>query len=150
MVARSALGTLRGLPSTAATLAVDAWFYERGIKQPSVAWRIDVTLDNELRPTREFAEAIDTRFQLFMRHDEWGVYFCHAGRVSRLRVTDLVRPELRDDHHLANGTPPLRRIGTLIRELETRHCLQLRRSNAEIMTTVPETEPIVRAWISAF
>jgi hypothetical protein len=146
--ARIALGTPRGLSATAGTLAVGAWLYERGIPQPSVAWQIDITLDHGPRATPRFAEAIDTRFQLFIRHDEWGIYFCHGGRVSRLRVTDLVRPELRDDHNLASSTPPLRRIGTLVRQLEIRYGVHLLRSTAEIATTVPETEPIVRAWLA--
>ena len=146
--ARVALGTPRGLPSTAATLAVGAWLYERGIPLPSVAWRIDVTLDHGSR-AREFAEAVDTRFQLFMRNDEWGIYFAHAGRVSRLRVTDLVRPELRDDHNLASTTPPLRRVATLVRQLETRYGVQLLGSDAAITTTLPETEPIVRSWLAS-
>jgi hypothetical protein len=136
------------LSSTAGTLAVGAWLYERGIPQPPVAWQIDITLDHEPCTTRPFAEAVDTRFRLFIRQDEWGIYFCHAGRVSRLRVTDLVRPELRDDHNLASSAPPLRRIGTLVRQLEIRYGVHLLRSTAEITTTVPETEPIVRAWLA--
>jgi hypothetical protein len=128
-------------------LAVSAWLYERGIPAPTAAWHIEIILDTEPR-TRPFAEAVDTRFQLFLRQDEWGFTFCHGGRVSRLRITDLVRSELRDDHSLVKATPALRQIGTLVRQLEARHGIRLRRNDAAIATTLPEAEPLVRAWVA--
>jgi hypothetical protein len=143
---RLGMGTPNGLSPTAGTLAVGAWLYDRGIARPPAQWRIDITLDAEVR-TRKFAEALDTRFQLVVLPDEWGFSFWHAGQLSRIRVTDLVRPDLRDDHHLATMTPPLRRIGTLVRQLEARCQRQLIRDDAEIATSVPGSETIVRAWV---
>jgi hypothetical protein len=139
------------LSSTAGTLAVGAWLYDRGIHQPQrTPWRIEVTLaDTRRSGSRRFAEAIDTRFQVFIETDEWGFCFCHAGKVSRIRVTDLVRPELRDDHNLASTTPPLRRIGTFVRQLEDRYRITLLRADAEIATTLAGSEPIVRTWVTA-
>jgi hypothetical protein len=148
---RVAIGTPGGLSPTAGVLAVGAWLYDRGIYRPQrTPWHIEITLANKhLSGSRRFAEAIDTRFQLVIEPDAWGYFFCHAGKVSRIRVTDLVRPELRDDHLLASATPPLRHIGGLVRQLETRCNMTLLRNEAEIATTLAGSEPIVRTWVSA-
>jgi hypothetical protein len=147
---RLAIGTPRGLSSTAGTLAVGAWLYDRGIyNMPTSQWRVEITLDHARDGSRGYAEALDTRFQLFILPDEWGYFFSHAGRVSRIRVTDLVHTELRDDHDLASVTPPLRRIGTLVRRLEHRFAITLPRYEAGVATTLPGSEPSVRAWVDS-
>ena len=147
---RVALGTPNGLSTTAGTLAVGAWLYDRGIyAAPRAPWRVEVTLDHPRDTSRGYAEALDTRFQLFILPDEWGYYFSHAGRVSRIRVTDLVHTELRDDHDLASVTPPLRRIGTLVRRLEHRFGITLPRYDANVATSLPGSEPSVRAWVDS-
>jgi hypothetical protein len=88
---------------------------------------------------RVFAESIDTRFQVTIRPDEWSYYVAHRGRVSSVRVTDLPRVHLRDDHNFVAATPPLRRIGTLIREFEQRCHVFLQRA------TAPSSIPASRA-----
>lgn len=130
-------------------MAVAAWLSERGIfPPPGRPWRIDITLDATVHtPLRVFAETIDTRFHLTILPDEWAYYFSHAGRISRVRVTDVPRAELRDDHNLASATPPLNLTGTLVRQLEQRFAVFLQRHQAVVETTLPGSEPIIRAWV---
>lgn len=130
--------------------AVAEWLSERGIVSPAGPWRIEICLDAIAHSAaRVFAETIDTRFRLVILPDEWTYYFCHAGRISEVRVTDSARSPGRDEHNLVTSTPPLKKIGTLVRQLERRFGISLSRSNAKIETTVPGTEPIIRAWAMA-
>ena len=145
---RRPTGTSRGLSPT--VLAVAAWLSDRGIVPPAgQMWRVEVCLDAIAHSAaRVFAETIDTRFRLVIRPDEWAYYFSHAGRVSEVRVTDVARSGGRDEHNLAASTPQLQNIGTLVRQLEQRFGLGLSRSNAMIETSLPGTEPIIRAWLT--
>jgi hypothetical protein len=149
--ARHPIGTPKGLSPSSAALAIGAWLAERGLYPPQDRpWRIEITLDDVARtPMRVFAESIDTRFQVTIRPDEWSYYVAHRGRVSSVRVTDLPRVHLRDDHNFVAATPPLRRIGTLIREFEQRCHVFLQRHRAIIDTSIPGSEPIIRAWVAS-
>lgn len=144
---RRPTGTQRGLSPTVVEIA--AWLSERGIVPPAgQTWRVELCLDAIAHSAaRVFAEAIDTRFRLVILPDEWAYYFSHAGRVTQVRVTDLARSAARDDHNLAGSTPPLQHIGTLVRQLEQRFGVSLSRSTAMIETSLPGTEPIMRAWV---
>lgn len=145
--AQHPIGTPRGLSTTGGMMAVAAWLSERGI-HPSKSWRIDVKLDSTQHTgMRIYAESIDTRFQITIMPDEWSFYFNHEGRISRVRVTDIARADSRDDHNLTVATPALKRIGVLIRQLEQRFNVTLLRGGATIETTLPGTEPIIRAWV---
>jgi hypothetical protein len=129
--------------------AVAAWLSERGIMPPAgQPWRVEICFDAIAHSAaRVFAETIDTRFRLVILPSEWAYYFSHGGRVSEVRVTDAARSAGRDDHNLATSTPPLKNIGTLVRQLEHRFGASLSRSNAKIETSLPGTEPIIRAWV---
>lgn len=148
---RHPIGTPKGLSANAGMLAVAAWLSERGIYPPhGKPWRIEIILDATTHsPMRVYAEAIDTRFQVTICSDEWSFYFCHVGRISRVRVTDLPRADIHDDHNLTSATPALKRIGTLLRQLEQRFGASLQRHNATIITTLPGSEPIIRAWVTS-
>lgn len=144
---RHPLGTPAGL-SPHGVLAVGAWLAERGIHPPSdKSWRVQVDIDNEVH-NRVFAETIDTRFQITIHPDHWGYCFSHAGRVSRVRVTDMPHVDGRDEHQLVGATPPLKRVGSLVRHVEQRYGVFLLRHQASIETTLPGSEPIIRAWVA--
>jgi hypothetical protein len=147
---RHPLGTPRvGLSPHGGTLGVGAWLAERGIHAPdSMPWRVQIDIDAE-QHARVFAETIDTRFQIMIHPDHWGYCFSHAGRVSRIRVADTQYVDGRDDHHLVGATPPLVRIGTLVRQVEQRYGVFLWRHHAHIETTLPGSEPIIRAWAAS-
>jgi hypothetical protein len=146
---RHPIGTPRGLSPT--VLAVAAWASERGIVPPTgQSWRVDVCLDAIAHSAaRVFAESIDTRFRLLILPDEWAYYFCHARRVSEVRVTDCARSTGRDEHNLTAITPQLKKVGTLVRQLEQRFGVTLSRSHAVIETSLAGSEPIIRAWVMA-
>lgn len=144
---RHPIGTPPGLPP--ASLAVAAWLADRGIYPPAGrAWKIVVRLDTTAHSaTRVFAESIDTRFEVTVQPDEWAYYFCHAGRRSRVHITDMPRVVGQDDHGLVTGTPSLRRVGTLVRRIEQRYAITLPRTHAVVDSTLPSVEPMVRAWV---
>ena len=144
---RHPIGTPRGMSPT--VVAVGAWLSERGIVPPGAhAWRIDICLDAiPHSAARVFAETIDTRLRLVLLPDQWSYYFCHAGRVSEVRVTDTARSAGRDEHNLATITPPLKSFGTLVRHLEQRFGTGLSRGNAAIETSLAGAEPMIRAWV---
>lgn len=148
---RHPIGTPRGLSSSSGVMAVGAWLSERGIYPPQHAsWSIQITLDGARHSaTRVFAESIDTRFQIRIRPDDWGFYFCHAGRTTTVHVTDIARVQGHDDHQLLASTPPLRKIGGLIRDVEMRCRVFLERHQAVIDTSIPGSEPIIRAWVAS-
>jgi hypothetical protein len=135
-------------PSNAGTLAAGAWLTERGLRAPSRTWDVEIGLDVVTTPaTIDFDERHATRFQLLIYAEEWGFRFTHAGQTSWIRVTDISFIHGRDDHRLLEHTPPLKRIGSLIRELEKRFGVSFERQHAAVRTTIPNAEVAIRGWI---
>ncbi|MDB4954964.1 MAG: hypothetical protein JWO36_2533 [Myxococcales bacterium] len=145
------LGTPRGLSSNAATLAVSAWAVARGIFPPAgKPWIVELEVDIAPRPASPtFSEALDTRFHITIAADEWGYLFCHGGRVSCVRVTDIPSVRGRDDHHVLASTPSLKAIGLFMRDLEQRYHVHFQRHHAVIRSSIAGCEPLVRAWITS-
>ena len=75
------------------------------------------------------------------------MFFCHDGRASWIRVTDLAFVHGRDEHELLGIVPPLRDISLLLRELERRFEIPFLRKYASIRTNLANAEPHIRAWI---
>jgi hypothetical protein len=94
-----------------------------------------------------FDERSDTRFRLEIYSEEWGVFFCHKGRASWIRVTDIPFVHGRDDFHLLQAVPALNDIASLLRSIEQEHAIAFKREHALIRTNLPAAEPVVRAWI---
>ena len=108
-----------------------------------------MALDILARPaTFTFSASIDTRFHLTVRSDEWSFYFCRDGRASLIRVRDVALKE-RDDHALLARTPPLREVGSLVREIESRWRIQFHRSYGAAQSDIAGAEPIARAWLAS-
>jgi hypothetical protein len=123
---------------------------ERGLRAPSKTWDVEIGLDIATSPaTIEFDEQYATRFQLLIYAEEWGFRFTHAGQSSWIRVTDISFVHGRDDHRLLEHTPPLKRIGSLLRELEKRFGVNFQRGQAAVRTTLPSSEPAIREWIDS-
>jgi hypothetical protein len=141
------IGTPRGLSPHGGILAVGAWLAERGLHPPvDRAWRVRIDVDDSVH-ARVFAETIDTRFQITIHPEHWAYSFCHVGRVTRVCITDMPHVDGRDEHQLVGATPPLKRIGTLMRHVEQRYGIFLLRHQAAIETSLPGSEPIIRAWL---
>lgn len=138
--------------TTAGALAAGAWLRARGANRlPTVQrWHVEIALDTtNARPPTDFDEATSTRFHIDLYSEEWGVYFCHAGRSSWIRVTDIAFVHGRDDYELLALMPPLKDIGVLLRRLEQQYGLRFQRQHAAIRTNMPELEPAIRAWIAS-
>ena len=134
-LAQHPIGTPRGLVAAGGVLAVTAWLSDRGIFAPQDRpWGIQI--------------ALDTRLQIMITANEWSYSFAHKGRASRVRVTEAPHADGRDDYQLVPFTPPLRQLSRLVRELEQRFKLFLRRRHAAIDTTLAGSAPIIRAWLT--
>src|SRR5690348_9029878 len=76
--------------STMGGRAAAFWLESQRIPRPAGRWAIEISLDvRDFPAPAEFDERTDTRFHLDLYAEEWGVLFCHAGRLSRVRVTDI-------------------------------------------------------------
>jgi hypothetical protein len=134
---------------TAGRLAALAWMRARALTPPTLTpWHVEVSLDVRNAPAiREFDEHRDTRFHVEIYSEEWGVFFCHEGHASWIRVTDVPFVHGRDDFNLLSILPPLKDVGGLVRALERQHSIQFRREFALVRTNVPSAQAVVQAWV---
>ncbi len=149
---RGALGARasseRSWSSVGATAAA-TWLRARGLAAPGQSrWHVEVALDVvDVPAPADYDEATATRFHIDIYSEEWGHYFCHNGRSSWIRVTDIAFVHGRDDYQLLTLTPPLPDIGRLLRQLEQKYGVRFRRDHALIRTNVDRAEVAVRAWL---
>lgn len=136
--------------SNAGSAAAYSWLESLGLHPPpgTLRWHAEISLDVIDGPARtEFDDHVDTRFHIDVYSEEWGYFFCHAGRVSWIRVTDIPFVHGRDDHQLLTQTPSLPNIGELVRRLEAKHNVQFNRQHAIVRTNIAAAEPILRRWL---
>jgi hypothetical protein len=88
-----------------------------------------------------------TRLQIHIHADEWGYRFCHAGRESWIRITDIPFVHGRDEHALVGSTPPLKNFSAFVRGLEARNRVEFQREHAAIVTSIPDAERGIRSWL---
>lgn len=142
------IGTPRGLSPGSGSLAVAGWLAARGIYPPQGrTWRVQVALETLDRPASFLASP--TRFHLTIEPESWRYVFAHDDRTSTIQVSSFATAIDRDEHRLAAGTPALKNLGTLIRDLEARYRIFFQRRHAAIRTDLAGSEPIIRAWISS-
>lgn len=150
----SALGaqasTQQSWSSTGAGAAAQ-WVRDRGLPvTPGQRWHIEIALAvGEVPPPVDFDEKSATRFHLDIYSEEWGHYFCHGGRSSWIRVTDLAFVHGRDEHHLLGLTPSLRDVGQLLRHIEQKFAIRFRRDLALVRTNLAGAEAKIRQWLVA-
>lgn len=126
------------------------WLKTLGLHPPPgrLRWHAEISLDVIDGPARvEFDERVDTRFHIDVYSEEWGFFFCHAARVSWIRVTDIAFVHGRDDHQLLTQTPAFENIGELLRRLEAKHNVHFNRQHAIIRTNIAAAEPQIRRWL---
>ena len=139
-----------GALATPGSAAAFEWLAERKVPAPAMRWHVAIGLDVRDEPApQSFDVTTDSRFHIEIYSEEWGFFFCHAGRASWIRVTDVPFVHVRDDYGLLAGTPKLEDIGTLLRSLEELHALRFRRDLAYINTSLVNAEPAIQAWIQA-
>ena len=132
------LGTPRTLSPNMGALASAAWLLDRGIVPDQERWFVEVELAGG-----------DTRLVLEVYSEEWGFQLHHLGQASWIRVTDVAFVHGRDDHGMLARIPRLREIGLFVRELERRFRVRFDRDAARVRTSIPDAEPVLRAWIGA-
>jgi hypothetical protein len=104
---------------------------------------------DDATPLADLDDTIETRFRIEIYAEEWGVFFCHAGRVSWVRVTDVAFVHGRDDHGLLLVMPPLAQVGELLRRVERDHGVQFRRAVALLRSDLIDAEATLRRWVSS-
>lgn len=130
--------------------AAASWLAERKLEPPSKRWHVEVSLATLDGPVPiNYDDRVDTRFHIDVYSLEWGFYFCHGGKVSWIRTTDVSFVHGRDDFRLFGQAPSLTDIGTLLASLEKQHALQFRRRHALVRTNIASAEPAIRRWVEA-
>jgi hypothetical protein len=136
------------LGSTLGRAAAAAWLGEHQIPSPSIRWHVEISLDvRDIPAPAEFDIATDTRFHIDIYSEEWGFFFCHAGRASWIRITDIPFVHGRDDYQLLAATPELSEIGTLLRRLENGHQIAFRREHALVRTNLLHATGAIQRWV---
>jgi hypothetical protein len=140
-----------GIAPTAGAAAATSWLSSLGLQPPStLRWHVEIAIaDLDATPPIEFDERVATRFQLDLYSEEWGYFFCHQGRSSWIRITDIPFVHGRDDFGLLAQTPTLGSIGATMRSLEARLAFQLRREHALVRTNLAGGEAVVRRWLAS-
>jgi hypothetical protein len=134
--------------STLGSRDAASWLSDRNLPLPTTRWFAEIALDTRDRPApAEFDERVDTRFHLDLYSEEWGFLFCHGGKVSRIRVTDIPFVHGRDEFQLLAVTPTLGVIGSFLRQLEHDHDIRFRREHALVHTDLPSAELQIRRWV---
>jgi hypothetical protein len=140
------------MPTTAGMLAARTWLTARALNAPALTrWNANILLaPGEAEPEPDVDEVRDTRFRIEIYSQEWGFQFCHAGRASWIRVTDIPFVHGRDDHRLLSAMPALKDIATLVRRIEREHRLRFNRERALVRTNLDRAEPSIREWVQTF
>lgn len=136
---------------SAGAMAANLWLSARNLPAPrDPGWTVAIALDvvdQAAGPTG--SGPLDTRFQIAISSEEWGLLFRHRRRVSRIRVTDVAFVQERDEHELLPHLPPLRDVGSLVRWVEHEHGLVFHRKHAFVGTDLVGAEPRIRTWIAS-
>ena len=131
--------------------AASTWLGDRGIDTPSLKrWHVEVSLSTlDTNAPVNYDDRVDTRFHVDIYSEEWGFFFCHGGRASWIRVTDIAFVHGRDDFRLLGQTPALQEIGAMLRTLENHHQLSFRRKLALVRTNIAGSEVAIRSWVDS-
>jgi hypothetical protein len=136
--------------SSVGAQAATTWLASRRIATPGlVRWHVEIAmgLGDDPLPV-EFDEHATTRFHVAIHSEEWSVFFCHAGKRSWIRVTDIAAIHTRDDFSLLTWVPPLDQLGALLRRIEREHHVTFRRDRAVVRTNLVNAEPAIRSWLA--
>jgi len=138
-------------PQSIGAIASAHWLAQRRLSSTSVLrWHVEIALDVVDGPAPvEFDERTATRFHIDLYSEEWGVFFCHAGRSSWVRVTDIAFVHGRDDFGLLAEMPALPDLGAWLRRLEQQHGVVFQRAFARVRTNLANAEPVIRRWIAS-
>jgi hypothetical protein len=135
--------------STLGACQAREWLAARGLELARSSF-LEIALDVVDRPaSTTYTTDTDTRFHLNIYPEEWGIFFCHGGRASWIRMTDELFVHGRDEHKLRDELPTLAHIGDLVRTLESRFGIAFRRDFALVHSNLTGARTAVREWLAA-
>jgi hypothetical protein len=108
---------------------------------PDRPWRVTIVMSCN--------EHFDTQLAVQIENAEWAVSFAHGGKRSSVIIKEPAAVAAPDDFQLAGQLPPLKELGTLLRDLEARFGLSWKRASSVIETTIAGSEPVIRAWVAS-
>lgn len=131
--------------------AAASWLGDRKLQTPTLKrWHVEVSIATLDEPAPlNYDDRVDTRFHVDIYSEEWGFFFCHGGRASWIRVTDIPFVHGRDDFKLLALTPTLSEVGQLLRSIEKHHQLAFHRRHALVRTNIAGAEGSIRRWVAA-
>ena len=97
----------------------------------------------------EIGAESDAQLELSISRTEWGVRFRRGTQQSSIRFTSASCDIGCDDLGILDDVATLSRPGSLIRMLEQRFDLVLRRHDAMIRSNLPDAPKVVRNWLVA-
>ena len=103
-------------------------------------WYVEIQL-----PTQR----TDTRLDINLYPEEWGLIFRREGRVSSIRVTDVPFVHGLDDDKLLRDFPQLVDLHRFLDELERRFEIQFARQRPLVHSNVTDATTSVRAWLDS-
>ena len=116
-----------------------AWIEQHGLDVSRAAhWYVEISI-----PT----DSADTRFEINIYPEEWGIVFRRGSRVSSIRVTDVPFVHGLDDHRLISQLPALERIDDLLGLIEQRYDVAFHRMRATVRSNLPRATAIVWPWL---
>jgi hypothetical protein len=125
--------------ATPGAAASAAWIEQQGLDVSRTPhWYVEITIPSD-EP--------DTRFELNLYPEEWGIVFQRGSRVSSIRVTDIAFVHGLDDHRLISQVPPLERIHDLLGLIERRYDIALFRMRANVRSNLARAVAVVRPWL---
>lgn len=137
--------------TTAGKLAAHTWIRARLLQAPPLSrWHVEMSLDvRDVPAPLELDDVVDTRFRIEVFSEEWGIFFCHQGQASWIRVTDIAFVHGRDDFNLLQLVPPLKDLSSLLQTVERKHAIRFRREHAHVRTNVPGAEAAAKQWLKS-
>ncbi len=149
-IAGRVIASSLGAFGTEGARAAATWLAARDVTPPNPQrWHVQILLGvSDVEPTPEFDDTAATRFHIDIYSEEWGIYFCHGGKASWIRVTDVAFVHGRDDFQLIGAMPSLEQVGVLLRSVESDHAIRFQRSRAAIHTNLASIESKIRSWVS--
>lgn len=136
-----------GLSTNTGPIAAAAWLANLGVMPDVPRWYVEITLGPAGETIDPDVDTGSPRLHIEIFAEEWGYRFSTGGKLSWIRVTDVPFVHGRDDHQLLEGTTSLKKLGTLVTQLERRSGVHFDRKSAIVRSSIFGSEAAVRGWL---
>ncbi len=135
----------RPLPPLGRTLGDPSLDWLRGLELSSghAPWEVTIAL-------ADTAHAPSSHLHIAIESGEWGFRFERGGELSWIRVRGAPMVYLRDDFRLLAETQSLRELPLLVRALETRFSIELRRTHTAVQGDLHDPSGTIERWVDRF